>query len=152
MATAVFLESAGPPPPCGALHGGILASPLAAPPTGGEFDGDSVVVSVGALVLLLAIGAVFLARRFRQRPGRGGWRVPVLAGVSLLFAALATAWEWRLRLSFSGGCSLSLNAAPFSEDQALSLAPLLGVVLVVLAAAWVAVAVRSALTRGVAKA
>jgi hypothetical protein len=110
------------------------------------------VVSVSALVLLVAIGAVFLSRRLRKRPVHGGERVapagqrivPVRRTRNRLGAAVAPVLQRRLRPL--------PECRTVSEDQALSLAPLLSVVFVVLAAAWVAVAVRSAFTRGVAKA
>ena len=135
------------PAPCAPPTPGVPAAILAAPPTGGQFDGDSLAVSASALILVIALFAVFLARR----GWRGGLPLAVLAGVSLLFAALATAWVWQLRVSFSGGCALSLNARPFSEDQALSLAPLLSVVLAVLALVWLVVAVRTVLIKGATK-
>jgi hypothetical protein len=108
------------------------------------FDDISIAAGVAALLLLLAIAAALVVRS-RRREAPGSPRLIVLAAMSLLFAALAAGWIWQLRTSYISGCVIYFNAAPFSQEQAFWLAPLLVVVVAALAALWLAVLVRLAL-------
>ena len=111
------------------------------------FDEVSVVMGVGTVALLVAVGVTLLVHWRRRRGTRGGRWLVALTVASLLFAALALAWIWQLRASYISGCVIYFNAAPFSQEQAFGLAPSLVIVVAGLTVLWVALAVWFALAR-----
>lgn len=134
--------SPGPFSPCGAPQAGTGPARVEGYTSGSPFDRQSVVATVLALALLLAVAGV-ITLRWRRSP-HGRRNILWLAGGSLLAAGLMAAWIWRLRTSYLGGCAITFNASPFSQTQAPRLASTFVVIIAALALAWAVVAARSA--------
>ena len=99
------------------------------------------IVASAILVPLVLVG-LLLRRRCVKDAGRHGlrqWLLSLAALATVLFAVLGTAWIGQLRTSYLSGCVDYVNAAPFGEDQAFSLAPTLAYVALALCVAWLVV-------------
>ena len=127
--------------PCGAPLPG--SRPIVAEGyTGGSpFDGASVLATVCAALLAIAIVAGVALHRRNGRGLLGSRRRLWLACASILFAGLSVAWIWQLRNSYLGGCAISFNAAPFTQSQAMGLAPLFAALICALTLVWIISAV-----------
>lgn len=153
VTSAIVAASTGPLTPCGPPQpGASVATTVSTASTSlvTSFDSESVVISVGGFVLMLALVAMRIVRRLKC--GRIGWRIAALVLLSIAFAAFAAAWVWQLRASISGGCAIYINAAPFSDGQAVTLAPVLTLLVCALAVVWIVAAVATALRRTTASA
>lgn len=134
LAVIAPIGSSGPFSPCGAPRAGTHPAIVEGYTGGSPFDSTSVVATIGAVALLLAVVAcVALARR---RSGHSNRRLLWLGGASVVFAGLCVAWIWQLRNSYLGGCAVTFNATPLSEQQARSLAPQFALLIAALAVAW----------------
>lgn len=128
------IGSSGPFSRCGAPQAGSGPAIVEGYTGGSPFDKTSMVATICAVALLLAVVAsVAIVRR---RSGRGNRRVLWLGGASIVFAGLCVAWIWQLRNSYLGGCAVTFKATPFSERQAMSLAPSFAAILGLLVVAW----------------
>lgn len=108
-------------------------------------DVASLVIGMSTIVLFVAVVVALVMRR-RRVAHNGSWFTALAVG-SLIFAALVLAWIWQLCTSYTGGCAISVNSAPFSEVQAMRLVPFLVVAIAALTALWIALASRFALRR-----